>query len=540
MTETAATGTGTGPRWGIFALGVLCAAAGVAGSALFLPRQSLWNDEATQMSGLTLDPIALVRWLANLDEHEFGVAEDRMPPLSYWVGWAWSRVFGLTETSMRIMGVTLKALATLLVFAAGRRTWGTASGAAAALLFGLAPNVVVASVEIRAYPLFMLTSAGLFYCTTRLLDEPAERQPRWLAGMTACAIAGIFTHFFGLVAAGGAFLAALVIAPRRGGRLAPILAACAVVALATGGVAPFVMASVNMTDSKPEFGTLRNVARFIYRLVFHASMRPSLAATLAAAAGFALAGLACLAPAGRGRDARNGLLIAGVSGILVVVAASRYASFNTLATHYSSWIQPVLALLLGSGLAAARPWARRASLVGVAAMLGAVLYGDYTLATRGDAFAHTGFALVDGAVRRFGPEHTVVVYDEVGNPWDVYAPLRARYGGRPPQFVLTGEEGGRIRLVDYPKKLMETDLASIPGEYLIVVRWLNRSSDEVVEQLNGGYREIGDGAASRFLKSSPDWTLVEEGVALAYVAEEIDVFRRKSTAPAPAASGADR
>ena len=124
--------------------------------AFFMPHQSLWVDETTQLSGLTLGPSEVTAWLAGTDPHRFGVPPDRSPPMSYWIGWGWSRVFGLTEASMRWLGVVLVAFATMLVFDAGRRAWGCAAALTAGLLFALSPNVVVNAVEIRSYPLFLL------------------------------------------------------------------------------------------------------------------------------------------------------------------------------------------------------------------------------------------------------------------------------------------------------------------------------------------------------------------------------------------------
>src|SRR4051794_10429387 len=79
----------------------LGAAVTLVAAALFLPHQTLWIDETTQLSGLTLSPVEVVRWLMHPATHDFGVPGDRMPFLSYWLGWAWSRLFGLGETSLR-------------------------------------------------------------------------------------------------------------------------------------------------------------------------------------------------------------------------------------------------------------------------------------------------------------------------------------------------------------------------------------------------------------------------------------------------------
>ena len=58
----------------------------------FLPQQAFWLDEATQLSGEGLGPWGVTRWLAGMDSHGFDQFPDRMPPLSYYLGWAWACV----------------------------------------------------------------------------------------------------------------------------------------------------------------------------------------------------------------------------------------------------------------------------------------------------------------------------------------------------------------------------------------------------------------------------------------------------------------
>ncbi len=60
-------------------IGVVCVAIGIVADALFLPHQSLWNDEATQLDGLTLSPIEVTRWLAGRVDYDFGVPMTGCP-----------------------------------------------------------------------------------------------------------------------------------------------------------------------------------------------------------------------------------------------------------------------------------------------------------------------------------------------------------------------------------------------------------------------------------------------------------------------------
>jgi hypothetical protein len=521
-------------RWPVALAGVLCVAASVVASALFLPHQGLWNDEATQLAGLTLGPVEQVRWLAGWERHDFGVPVDRMPPLSYWVDWTWSRAFGLGETAMRWLGVVLVGLATVLVFQTGRRAWGLASGLASGLLFGLSPNVVVEAVEIRAYPLFLLVSAAMFHAFVRYLEDPGGAGRRWLGAMTACAVLAVYTHFFGLLLSGGVFLSALCLAPRHGGRVGPIVLAIAVVGLCSLGVAPFVLVSFRESEAgvvEGEGQRLIGLARLVYRLLGHASLTVYPAALGLAAAGTLAATAAALAPKQGRSTIAAGLTLALVSGAIVVVAAQfGLKHFLAAATTYNVWMVPAVMLLLGSGLAAASPLARRGATAGIVMLVAAYAFADAQLAFHGDFFAHTPHRAVDALIHRFGPARVAVVLDVTTGPsaWHIYSPIRYEYAGVVRQYLVSAPapSGGPVRVTDYPDGRAEVDPARLAVDYLIVVNSTNESAAEVVRQIREGVRPLGDGPVARALKSDSRWSLVEESTHVAFVAADIDVFKR--------------
>ena len=162
----------SGFRWGVIGTWLLCMGTSTCSSALILPSRAIWLDESAQMSGLEMGPIRVVCWLAFREDSSTGILDDRMPPLGYWAGWLWSRVFGLAECPMRWFSVACTTLATGLVFIAAYRRWGLASGLAAGLTLGLCPSVLDMSVEIRPYAMFLLESAAAFACLTGLLLIP--------------------------------------------------------------------------------------------------------------------------------------------------------------------------------------------------------------------------------------------------------------------------------------------------------------------------------------------------------------------------------
>jgi hypothetical protein len=105
----------------VLATWVVCASA-------FALRQELWVDETTQLSGLTLGPVELVRWLGGADPSRFGVPGDRSAPLAYWLGWLWSQAFGLSEDALRAFGLVCVALGLALLVRSAQRAAGPLAG----------------------------------------------------------------------------------------------------------------------------------------------------------------------------------------------------------------------------------------------------------------------------------------------------------------------------------------------------------------------------------------------------------------------------
>ena len=110
-----------GRKWWSLAGAIVCMGACVVSAGLFLPHQSLWYDEATQLYGVGLDPVEVTRWLAGWSHHNFGIPSDRMPPVSYWAQQAWAKVFGLSELAMRSFSLVCVAASILVVHSAARR-----------------------------------------------------------------------------------------------------------------------------------------------------------------------------------------------------------------------------------------------------------------------------------------------------------------------------------------------------------------------------------------------------------------------------------
>jgi Dolichyl-phosphate-mannose-protein mannosyltransferase len=515
-------------------IGVACVAIGIAADALFLPHQSLWNDETAQMSGLSLDPVEVTRWLAGKSTHDFGLARDRMPPLSYWTQWTWSKMTGLSEKSLRWLGVVCVSVATAIVFAAANRAWGLTAGVAASLLLATSPNVVSMSVEIRAYPILLMESAGIYACLVGYATSTAEPRRRWLAGIVVLGIAAMYTHFFGLVALGGALVAAFVLARVNGESVVPVLAAGAVTALVAVGLTPFILASSGISRSEPlpvDEKRLVGLVRLVYRLFSHPAMSISRVTVGLAALGFGL-GIVCgLAPKDRSRWAATSLAMALASGGAVVMLVHLAQSkFEAARPSYNIWMLPPLAILIASGLAARARAVQCMAIAAILLSLATNLYADGQLAFRGDVFAHCPHRQIAALIRVLGPQDIAVIHDsDSTQSWDIYAPIQYDFGGEVRQYVgLPDRDGaGSTRVTEYPENRSgQTDLVGLPFKYLIVVRSAPRSAQQITSQVHHGITPIGDGPVTRALLASGGWERVEEETFLAFVGADVDVFRK--------------
>lgn len=520
-------------RWQVWAVGLACVAANLVAAIAFLPHQSLWNDEATQLVGLTLDPIEVTRWLADRVEYDFGVPDDRMPPLSYWVGWAWSRAFGSGERAMRWLSAVCVAAAVAVVFAAAQRTWGLGAGAAAGLVMALSPNVIAQAVEIRAYPLLLLAAAGMFGCMLRILDEPLSYRPAWVVGLVACGLAAMYLHFFGLVVCGGTLLAATIVVHRQGGKVGPLIVGMAVLGVGTLGLAPFVQAAQGLSADARATSTkarLVGLVRLAYRTVVHPAMTVQKVAALAALLGAAVAGVAALWARRWRLPTVQGLVLALGLGFLAVAGAQMaQGSFDASNPSYNVWILPGLALLLGSGAASANRSARRSARLGLGLLIGAAFFGAVQLATHGPYFAHTAYGPVAELVRRYGVDRTAVIHDgDHPVAWHLYSPLRCEFGKGLRQYVYAGDGPDGVEVMDYPDRRHRMRLDRLPVDTLIVLRPERISADAVVDQLRHGTRPLGDDPTARALAASGRWTRIGEATYVSLVMADVDVFRAQA------------
>ena len=175
-----------GPRDGRSSVVVLVAALTAIGAALrfaTLDRQSFWLDELVTVSLLRMDFDDLLR----------AIPESEATPYLYYVlAWPWSRLFGFGEVGLRSLSALAGAAIVPVAYGAGTVLVSRRTGLVAAALVSVHPFLVWYSQEARAYGLFALLAAGLFF-----FGQALRAGGHWaFVGWAVASSLALATHYF--------------------------------------------------------------------------------------------------------------------------------------------------------------------------------------------------------------------------------------------------------------------------------------------------------------------------------------------------------
>jgi len=411
----------------------------------FAGAQAIWVDEATQLSGLTLGYREQALWLSGQIAHPFSVPADRMPPLSYWFGKLWASVFGLTEGSLRSLGIVMALCAMPALFLAGRLAGGLIGGLFAVAFLFTSPSFIIQTVEIRAYPIFFCLSAWASYFFVRIVtQEKASDDSRNMIALTAILVVMCYTHFYGVVMS-GFVLAALLVACLSSGKSIKVLLICGAAGLLlVTGILPFVNESVSMTGAPPEdkaglYPALADAARLAFRLVSSPVLFANPVALTVSLAGIVLLGLclgfAVIRPQGM-RSRKDFLIVVLVLvlglGVLTLIR-TQMAHFAVLAPHYNQWMLPLTSVAFAFAFALEGPWMRRIVRTAAVCIVASQLVGLATLMTHKTLYSHGASEAIADSIK--DPATTLVIHDASGAWGHTYFPLSYLTEDRTTQWV---------------------------------------------------------------------------------------------------------
>ncbi|MBT2188670.1 glycosyltransferase family 39 protein [Sphingobium nicotianae] len=451
-----------------------------AGSAFYFAQiQNVWVDETTQLSGATLAPGTLIGWLAGKLTLPLGVPADRMPPFSYFldmIGW---RVWGNNVLAFRLYHAALTAGGIALLVAATGRRFGWLAALIAGLTLALSPKLIETAVEIRAYPIFFALSCAQ---VAMLVHGGVSARLARLALFTLLGIAGLYTHFFGLVAASAFFAAAFVDARDRRDAVRVIIA-YALLLLIAAGLMPFVFGATAASSlvAPPATG-LGGLVSYGLQLISNSTIliQPAVAILYFAGAGLliliALMGVS--ARIGRERLAARHdpailLTLALLAGLVVTIGAGFLVKgFQTMTPRYSIWMLPPIAVLVGAAASGAltptgriTTWLRGGALAIFG--IGAVL-GQANFLKRADWFIHGPSTTLEAMAAQGGRSVAIL---HVGPAWQWgFFPLNWRHHSTMPQWLLLpdGRSVARLDGGDHPEE-HPLPLSTLDGYGTLVV-----------------------------------------------------------------------
>jgi mannosyltransferase len=133
---------------------------------LLLGSRELWLDETYSAYAASLPFHDLIQFTAG----------DVHPQLFSIILWGWVRIAGDAQATLRLFSVLVNICSMLAMVNLGRRVLGVRWGGFAAILFAFSPTLLIYSLEVRSYTLFLF----VFVCAITVhwiivVEEKADR-----------------------------------------------------------------------------------------------------------------------------------------------------------------------------------------------------------------------------------------------------------------------------------------------------------------------------------------------------------------------------
>lgn len=364
----------------LFVIGVIALALALRGWNLH--GRGFTADEVAELL-LARQPLASVI----MDEDD-----DRFPPLYRTILVIWERAFG-TEAAARWLSVVAGVLTVIVVWRAGAALLDERDAPWPALLLACSPFHIHFCREGRAYAVYCLFAAMMFWAALRLLrDGGARRRGEW-ALMVGSTVAAVYSHWYAVPLAALLWAFSLAASWRRDGWRLPAGAVAATALLLIPAPIILIRASADLPDEELYAGfDLEALGYALISLPGGFTIGPSMKElrSIPAAEGIrqflpwvaavGLAGLVLLGQAIR----RLGLRGAGGRALAMLVASALltpllgYAGNLTgggFVYRYVVWLVVPYALLLGAGASRSRAsWAARLAVVALLAVNAAAIF----------------------------------------------------------------------------------------------------------------------------------------------------------------------
>ncbi len=527
----------------------------------FATFETIWWDETTQLSGLTLGFGDQLRWLSGDMPNPFLVPPDRQPPASYIFGRLWTLIVGDGVMGLRVMGILLMLASGWLVYSAAKRSVGASWALLGAAFFLLSPNIIIFSAGIRPYPFLIFFSAAAFYSMIAYATSTTKDRAWWLFCVGISIVLAVYSHFFGVFLGGGILLALGIRALALRERLPQIAALYGGVALGSAGILPLVTASTTVSLGGPgsDGFSLAEWAVLVVRMVYRQISSPVLSVDAAALAVFLLSFLALMAfvflsvirGAAQERDrgvhglrrilARPATLtiIAVVSGLGVTAIAGFLVAdyFDPFNPQYSFWTIPGIAILVAHAGGATAGLPHSARTIAVIGLLLSLAWGTSILVRHPTTFNHGPAAMIQEVIRDTAEPFTLV-YDQDEQSPDGrgligfgYFPLAYEHGRALDQrTVVVKGNGFETLAVGFTSDSLpdHRPVSEGPESTIIVLRLAQYGQGELRQHLRTGPLTVTAGPFSSALDQDPAWHKVGTRFHTSFVSARADIYTRRA------------
>lgn len=312
--------------------------------------------------------------------------DDRFPPLYRTILVVWDQVWG-TEAAARWLSVVAGTLTVVVVWRAGATLLDERDAPWPALLLAICPFHIHFCREGRAYAVYCLLAAMMFWAALAVLRRGSRREWALLVGST---IAAVYTHWYAVPLGCVLWLFAFAAGWRRDGWRRPIAAAIATAVLLIPAPIILLRASADLPDEELYAGfDLEALGYTFVSLAGGFTIGPSmkelrsipaaegirLFLSWLAAVGFAGLTLAGQAVRRLGISLPLAMLLASSALLVPLLGYAGNVSGAGFVYRYVVWLAVPYALILGAGASRWRvSWAAKLGVVVLLAVNAAALY----------------------------------------------------------------------------------------------------------------------------------------------------------------------
>jgi hypothetical protein len=149
--------------------------------------ESLWGDEALSLQIARLDLFEALKRVIDWEQ---------IPPLHHVLLHFWIRVFGVSETSLRMPSALAGIVAVAMIYVLVRQLGSRRIALPAAALLAVSPIHLAYSQECRTYALYVLLALISCSLFVRLISRPAR--PRLHAAYVIISALVLYSHIYGI------------------------------------------------------------------------------------------------------------------------------------------------------------------------------------------------------------------------------------------------------------------------------------------------------------------------------------------------------